>query len=90
MMLRKRGYCLHDQQLRTWAACHCQHLPQPVADRDVLQMDQGKPDGQGPLGILRECSQDPSLGRNLFILVARLGESCTQKPADHHGSLKSG
>lgn len=53
-------------------------------------MDQGKPDGQGPLGILRECSQDPSLGRNLFILVARLGESCTQKPADHHGSLKSG
>ena len=43
-------------------------------------MDQGEPDGQSPLGILRECSQGPSLGRNLFLLVARLGESCPESP----------
>ena len=68
---------------------HCQHLPQPVADRDVLQMDQGEPDHQSPLGLLGERCQGPSLGRNQFLSVTRLGESCAQKPADHHRSLKS-
>jgi len=52
-------------------------------------MDQGKPDGQSPLGVLRKRGKGPSLGRNQFVLVARLGESRTQKPADHNGSLKS-
>lgn len=53
-------------------------------------MDQGQPDHQGPLGILGECCQDPSLGRNQHLSVARLGENCDQKPADHYGSLKGG
>ena len=86
----RRGYYIPDQQLRTWVAYHCQHLPQPVADRDVLQMDQGKPDGQSPLVILWERCQNPSLGRNQFVLVARLDESRAQKHADYHGSIKSG
>ena len=53
--------------------------------KGALQMDQGKPDGQSPLGLLRKCCQDPSLGRNQFVLVDRLGESRSQKPADYHG-----
>ena len=53
-------------------------------------MDQGKPDHQSPLGLLGERCQGPSLGRNQFLSAACVGESRAQKPADHHGSLKSG
>ena len=52
-------------------------------------MDQGEPDGQTPLGLLRERCKGPSLGGNQFVLVARLVESRPQKPAEHYGSLKS-
>ena len=36
-----------------------------------------------------EEGQNPSLGRNLFLLVVSLGESRTQKSADYHGSIES-
>ena len=60
-----------------------------VVDRDVLQMDQGKPYHQSLLGLLGERCQGPSLGCYLHLPVACLGESCAQKPADKHRSLKS-
>jgi hypothetical protein len=77
------------QQLGTWATRHSQHLSQPMANRNVFQIDQGKPDGQIVLGIFRECCQDPSLGCNQFIPVACLDKSSAQKPTYNHGSLQS-
>ena len=40
--------------------------------------------------ILGERCQTPSVGRNQHLPATCLGESCVEKPADYHGSLKSG
>ena len=68
------------------------HLLLRVNQEDIGSTikDQGKPDHQSPLGLLRERCQGPSLGRNQFLSAASLGESRAQKSADHHRSLEGG
>ena len=56
---------IHYQQHGPWAIGDSEHLPQPLADRDVLQMDQAEPDNQSSLGLFKECRPNPVMGSDM-------------------------
>lgn len=68
---QRRDASLYHQQLRHQRVGGCEHLPQPMADRGLLQVDQAEHRHQDVVGLFRKRSQDSPLGGHLRLSNCR-------------------